>query len=154
MSGEEDVKLRKIKPIYCRGRWILGFALLFTGACCHLTAIAFINVVLLSANAATAILVNALLSIYFLGEKFICKFDLIAWSLIIAGNALIIAASLESDRAYTPEEIISILSSPTVIIFLISMMCFLAFSLVFMFQTTRKVRKFNRDAIEWANTQK
>ena len=146
MNGEEYVP-RKIKPIYCRFRWLAGFLLLICGASCHLLAIAFINVVLLSANAATAILVNALLSIYFLGEKFICKFDLLAWSLICAGNAMIISASLTDDRSYTPEEIINILSSPTVIIFVISMFAFLAFSLVFIFQTTRKLRKFNIDAI-------
>ena len=48
-KGEEVVP-RKIKPIYCRLKWLAGFLLLFCGASFHLLAIAYLRPDLLHTN--------------------------------------------------------------------------------------------------------
>ena len=53
----------------------------------------FADIVLLSFNSATAIIVQVLMALIFLNEVFICKYDLPALILIIFGSSLIILAA-------------------------------------------------------------
>ena len=50
----------------------------------------FADIVLLSFNSATAIVIQVLYAIFFFNEVFICKFDLPALFLIILGSIMII----------------------------------------------------------------
>ena len=112
------------------------------GLLSHLCALPSADLVLLSANTATAILVNGFLAIYFLGEKFIFRYDLIAWFLIISGNMIILLRSSKAERSYSPEEIVSILSSTKVIVFFSLIFGFLVFGLVLMGHVNRAIDKF------------
>lgn len=112
------------------------------GLLSHLCALPSADLVLLSANTATAILVNGLLAIYFLGEKFIFRYDLVAWFLIIAGNVLILLRSSKVERSYSPEEIVQILSSTKVIVFFSFIFAFLIFGLTLMARVNRALNKF------------
>ena len=58
----------------------------------------FADVVLLSFNSASAIVINVLLAIIVLNEVFICRYDLPALTLIIAGSACIVMTANFSDR--------------------------------------------------------
>lgn len=53
----------------------------------------FADIVLLSFNSATAIIIQVLFALIFLNEVFICKYDLPALILIIFGSSLIILAA-------------------------------------------------------------
>ena len=53
-----------------------------------LVALPFADITLLNANAATAVITGAFMSIVFLGERFQWKYDLIASILILVGSAL------------------------------------------------------------------
>ena len=53
----------------------------------------FADLTLLTSNAATGIMFSAFLSITFLGEKFVWKYDLTAVFLIVTGSVLIIIQS-------------------------------------------------------------
>jgi len=61
----------------------------------------FADIVLLSANSATAIVVQVILALVFLNEVFICKFDLPALLLILLGSWLIIHTANFSDVELT-----------------------------------------------------
>ena len=67
----------------------------------HASMTAFADIVLLSFNAATAIVFHVILSMIFLKEKIICKFDLPALMLIIAGSACIILTANFSELTST-----------------------------------------------------
>lgn len=53
----------------------------------------FADIVLLSFNSATAIIIQVLMALVFLNEVFICKYDLPALVLIIFGSSLIILSA-------------------------------------------------------------
>ena len=72
---------------------------------------AFADIVLLSFNAATAIVFQVLLSIIFLNEVFVCRYDLPAMTLIIAGSSCIILTANFSDLPLSVEILKDHLSS-------------------------------------------
>lgn len=82
---EED---RKSGFITCT--WVLGFLLSMFAAIVHASMTAFADIVLLSFNAATAIIIQVVLSMVFLKEVFIWRYDLPALILIISGSTCII----------------------------------------------------------------
>ena len=58
----------------------------------------FADIVLLSANSATAIIVQVIMALVFLNEVFICKYDLPALFLILLGSFLIIYTANFTER--------------------------------------------------------
>mmetsp|Transcript_15392 Transcript_15392/g.19448 ORF Transcript_15392/g.19448 Transcript_15392/m.19448 type:complete len:91 (-) Transcript_15392:929-1201(-) len=75
---------------YCSWRWALGFIFIVMNVLCHSLIVPFCDLTLLACNAATAIIVNMLLSVNVLGEKFIWQYDLIAMLLIATGSVTIV----------------------------------------------------------------
>lgn len=55
-----------------------------------MVALPYADLILISTNAITAILFNTFLSIKFLGEKFIWRYDVPAFSLMAIGGMLIV----------------------------------------------------------------
>ena len=72
---------------------------------CHALVLPHIDLTLISCNAATAIIVNMLLSIFILGEKFIPKYDLTAMLLITIGSVTIVIHANTEQVEFTAEEI-------------------------------------------------
>ena len=75
---------------YTNWRWVVGFVFIVMNVVCHSLIVPFCDLTLLSCNAATAIIVNMLLSIHVLGEKFIWQYDLVAMFLIATGSVTIV----------------------------------------------------------------
>ena len=78
---------------YMSAKWGLGFFLIVLNVVCHALILPYIDLTLLSCNAATAIIVNLILSIKILGEKFIPKYDLTAIAFILIGSMTIVSLS-------------------------------------------------------------
>ena len=91
--------------------WIIGLLCLIVGNVLHIVVLPFIDLVVLSTGTAIAIVVNTVLSIIYLDERFIIKYDLTAFSLIILGSILICVLSDYSETTYTPEMINDLLWS-------------------------------------------
>ena len=66
-------------------------------------ALPFADLVLISTNSISAIIFNTFLSIKYLGEKFIWKYDVPAFSFMGAGGILIVLMAKTDDRKYSPE---------------------------------------------------
>ena len=65
-----------------------------------LVALPFADLTLLNANAATAVIVGAFLSIVFLGEKFQWKYDIPASFFILVGSFCTVALSNKEDKSH------------------------------------------------------
>jgi len=95
-------------------RWIFcGLGVLFISMLLHGVMLPFADVTLFATTVAFAIVFSTLLSIFLLGEKFICRYDLPAAGLICVGAALTMIQmntkiDLEYDRAKIAKCLISI----------------------------------------------
>ena len=69
----------------------------------------YLDLTLMGCNSSVAIMSSMLLSVYVLGEKFICKHDLTALVLISAGCTAIVLTANSDAVAYKPAEIIELL---------------------------------------------
>lgn len=131
-------------------KYLLGILVLIIGQVAHLGALPFADLVLLSANGTTAILANALVSIKWLGESFVCKYDLSAWIIITLGATLIVFFSNTNTLEYEPEQIAKLIWSPA---YLVTYVILTLFSLAIFFYGARfkkKLRKFEEDMCKWA----
>ena len=91
---------------------MLGFVFLAVSGAIHAGTLPFVDLVLISTLTAAGIIMSSLLAIKFLDEKFICKYDLPAFCLMIAGCTTIVALSHQGETTYTPERINQLLRSP------------------------------------------
>ena len=83
----------------------------------QVVALPYADLVLISTNAITAILFNTFLSIRYLGEKFVWKYDVPALTLMSLGALVIVLVSEADEKKFTPEEIKELLTSLQSIIF-------------------------------------
>ena len=88
---EEQIDLDKVNAskTYCSWKWAIGFILITCNVLCHALVLPYVDLTLLACNAATAIIVNMILSTRILGEEFICKYDLTAMIFIATGSIII-----------------------------------------------------------------
>ena len=97
--GEDESKPKK--PLYCRGLWWLGFGVIMLGVVCHVFALPYTSLVLITASLTLGIVFNTLLSIRFLGEQFIWKYDLPALSLLCLGALFLTLFSVPEEQLMT-----------------------------------------------------
>ena len=71
----------------------------------------YADIVLISTNSITAIAYNTFLSIHCLGEKFLCKYDLPAFSLMGVGAITIILLSKTVQTEMSRDSIIELFTS-------------------------------------------
>ena len=105
MNKDSTLELDKTNAgkIYCSIRWLIGFALILLNVAVHSLVLPFVDLTLLSCNAATAIIVNIILAVKVLNEKFIWQYDLSAMILISSGS-IIIAFNAHTEQVdFTPE---------------------------------------------------
>ena len=106
--AQDNVDDRRSGFFTCK--WVIGFicsliaGILHVGRCFRHTFLSliyifllffivvtpFVDIVVLSFNSATAILIQVFMAIFFLNEVFICKYDLTALFLIILGSSCLI----------------------------------------------------------------
>lgn len=89
----------------------------------------FVDIVVLSFNSATAIVIQVFMAIFVLNEVFICKFDLTALFLIILGSACLILTANFNEQAYTTEVLKKDLVTPKALCYFV--LVFLIVNLTF-----------------------
>ena len=148
---KEDIDLDKVNAskTYCSVKWVIGFILITMNVCCHGLVLPFVDLTLLACNAATAIIVNMLLSTYILGEKFIWKYDLTAM-LLIASGSIIIATQAHTDQVnFTPQEIHDLLVKADTIIYLFICIALFLGEGPMLKYFYRRLREFEADALSY-----
>ena len=78
----------------------------------------FCNIVLLSTSTATGIIMSTFLSIMYLGEKPVWKYDITSTTLIVTGCLVIVFLSSYEDITFTADDIAKLLTRPVTICFL------------------------------------
>ena len=112
---------------------------------------AFADVVLLSFNAATAIVFQVILSMIFLKEKFICKFDLPALLLILAGSSCLILTANFTELPFTVETLKVNLTSIKSFAFWALTFAFLNISFFVLKRMLQNLAAFERDTELYLN---
>ena len=134
---------------YCSGKWALGFVLITANVVCHALILPYVDLTLLACNAATAIIVNMILSTQILGEEFIWKYDLTAM-ILIAGGSIIIACNAHTEQVnFSRDDIYDLLVTSDTMVYLA--ICFGLFigenSMLKYFY--RRLREFEQDALSY-----
>ena len=71
----------------------------------------FVDLVILSTGTAISIVLNTVMSVMYLGEKFLPAYDVPALSMIIIGSLAICLMSSYDETTFTPDRIRELLSS-------------------------------------------
>ena len=126
--------------VYCHISWLVGFACVFIGSVLNLVALPFCDLVLFSSTIGIGIVFNNVIAMWWLGEKLIWKYDLLAFVLVVGGSTAIILLSIEDDEAYTPARIKSLVMQLGTLIFVT---CTLVLLFVALFSTKLLVNACN-----------
>ena len=110
----------------------------------------YADLVLISTNSITAILFNTFLSVKYLDEKFIWKYDVPAYSLMAIGAIVIVLQASASQEKFTPEEIRTMLLSFSSMLSTSIGFAFLLATLIYMRLFLQQIKKFEVDIDEWA----
>ena len=137
------------KSPYCTKLYGAGFTLLILGTIVHASVLPFCDIVLLSTNTATGIIISSFLAIKYLGEKPVWKFDLPSVGLIIIGCLAIVSLSNYEDKTFTVDEITLLLSRPVTIAFLSFYVFAAACTYLFWQWFYKKALQFNTDTNDW-----
>ena len=121
----------KQKSVFRERNYIIGFILLFIGSFWHVLVLPFCDVVLLSTNTATGIVMSTFLSIKYLDEKPVYKYDIPSVVLIVTGCIIIVLLSSYDDKTFTSQEIIDLLTMPGTIFFFCFFICSASCSYLF-----------------------
>ena len=140
---------KKVRSPYLSYRYLSGFILLGLSSMIHGAVLPFADLVLLSTITAAGIVFSTLLSVKFLKEKFICKYDLPSFTLIIIGCTIIVALSNQEETEYSPERIKKLLKSTQYVVFIIVYFT-LAISTAFIWNwVMTHVIRFNQKSNDW-----
>ena len=126
-SGLNGTK-KKIPFFTCE--WLTGFIVLIVASLIHVACLPFCDLVVLSTNTSIGIVINNILSVIYLGEKVVWKFDIVAISLICFGSLLIVLFSKYDEVKYTPDDVKELLWSPTTYVFMGLFLVFTVFTVI------------------------
>ena len=90
-TGASDDKIAK--TVFCSWKGICGLLLVVVGFVGHFIALPFADLTLIACNSSSAVLMNVWISNKYLGEKFICKYDVTAMCMVAMGTLVIIMLS-------------------------------------------------------------
>lgn len=99
----------------------------------------FADLVLLSQSASIGIIFSTFLSIKYLGEKFIIKYDLVAIALICTGSSLTILQSNKEEVLITQEMAVQFLFCKDMLIYVSSVFVVIASCLVYFYYYLKKI---------------
>ena len=146
-----DAEERQVSA-YCSFKWWMGMICLTGGSLMHVVMLPFCPVVLLAANSATAIIMSAMLAVYFLEERIVWCYDLLAFVLISAGTAIICLLSQENETRMTTEDITGQLVSIGTLCFGLIYVAFVVVNYMLTRWSESQIRLFERQAVSWANS--
>ena len=115
----------------------------------HSLILPFVDLSLLSVSAATAIIVNIILAVKVLKEKFIWQYDVSAMVLISSGSILIGYNAHTEQVNFTPEEIRALLKDPQAIIYIGLSISLFLFEGCMLKAFIAKLRMFEQDALAY-----
>ena len=78
-------------------KWLAAVFCLIGGGVIHIVVMPFCPLVLLATNSATAIVMSAILSVWFLNERIVWGYDLLAFFLISGGTTAMVMLSKETE---------------------------------------------------------
>ena len=105
------------KNPYLTCEWLIGIILMVAGSLLHVVVLPFVDLVVLQAGTSIAILLNTILAVFYLGEVFMPRYDIPAFSMIIGGSIAIVLFSSFEEKTYTPDIIRDLLWSTATLIF-------------------------------------
>ena len=123
------------------------------GGVLQFLALPFADLVLISTNSIAAIIFNTFLSIQYLGEKFIWKYDVPAFSFMGLGGVIIVMMAKTDDRKYTPEQIKELLTQSGSVTCTIVGLLSLIFTLIYLKVFLAQIGKFQEDIDKWVSVQ-
>mmetsp|Transcript_43560 Transcript_43560/g.57673 ORF Transcript_43560/g.57673 Transcript_43560/m.57673 type:complete len:222 (+) Transcript_43560:33-698(+) len=127
-------------------QWLTGFAFLAIGSITNVSVLPFCDLVVLSTIGALAILMNYGLSVFFLNETIVWRYDIPAILLIIGGSLTIVFLSDYSETTYTPDLIRELLWSTTTLVCFIVAVVFTAVTIAQYCWHLQKLKAFNQQA--------
>lgn len=133
--------------------WMSGFGMMVIGQILHIVVLPFCDLVVLSTDTAQAILFSNLLSVLYLKEKFLWRFDGPAMFLIVIGSIIIVSLSNYNESVYTPDDIIALLTSTVSITSFASAIVVSAATIIQYLWHLRKLRTFNEKANKYIGDQ-
>ena len=119
-------------PVYYNVKWCFGTFLIFAGCLAQAIVLPWVDLVLISTNSVSAIAYNTFLSIKCLGEKFISKYDVPAFLFMGTGGVTILMLSSTTEKVFTREMIIGILTSNRNLFFGFGVLVFLILTIIYM----------------------
>ena len=129
--------------------WFMGFLVATLAGVMHAVVTPFADIVLLSFNSATAIVIHELLAIIFLKEVFICKYDLPANALIILGSVCIILTANFDEHIATVAVHKKNLSDIRSVCFYIGMAVLFYLTVCLLRRMRRNLATFERETDLW-----
>ena len=94
------------KTAFLTCKWLMAVLCLIAGGIIHIVVLPFCPLVLLATNSATAIVMSAILSVWFLDEKIVWGYDILAFTLISGGTTAMVMLSKDTEVELTTEVII------------------------------------------------
>ena len=119
LKNEEDLPSDTKRPFYCHPMWLAGGGIIVLGGVIQFLVLPYADLVLISTNMISGIIFNTLISIKFLNEQFLCKYDFPALGMMSIGALIIVLIAKPNERMYTKDEMVELLTSPQSIAFFI-----------------------------------
>jgi len=99
-------------------KWLTAYGLLWISSIITVLIIPYIDLVLISTQGAVAVIFSVILSVFWLKETFILRYDLPALTVIILGSVLMVLLANEKTEPYSLDQLHALTYSPAAIIYL------------------------------------
>ena len=113
--------------------------------------LAYADLVLISTNMIAGIIFNTFLSIRFLGEKFLWKYDLPAFALMATGAITIVLLADTDEKLFTPDQMTALLSDLRSVVYLLISLALVVFTVIYLRMFLKQVVRFEEDCHSWAH---
>ena len=91
--------------------WLAGGGIIVLGGTIQFLVLPYADLVMVSTNMISGIIFNTFISIKFLDEIFLCKYDFPALSMMSIGALVIVLIAKPNDSQYTKHEMVELLTS-------------------------------------------
>ena len=91
--------------------WLAGGGIIVLGGVIQFLVLPYADLVLISTNMISGIIFNTIISIKFLSEQFLCKYDFPALAMMSIGALIIVLIAKPNEKMYTKDEMVTLLTS-------------------------------------------
>lgn len=106
-SAEQTVQ----RNVFCTLKGAISLLFVIVASVGHFLALPFCDLTLIACNSSSAILLNVAISVKWLNEKFVAKYDIPAMALVFFGTLLIVLLSNKAQQTFTVERILASLTN-------------------------------------------